>query len=281
MCAVSRAAHPFLCCDTAGDKVCVVAADGTIKWQYACDKPEDCWALPNGNYLFCYYSGAREMTPDKRTVWQYKAPPKVEIHACQPLSDGSVMVVESGTSRILEIDRHGAVVKQIALKTLPTIATHNQFRGARKTKDGHYRVCFKAEHKVVELDGDGRVLRQIPTPDNAHGSWSLPDGNLLVSCPTQVFELNPKRQVVWQVAENDIPGNPLRIAAGCERLPNGNTVICNYLGHGYLGKQPQVVEITRDKKVVWEFADHAHFKSISQIQVFDVLHASTRDFASR
>mgnify|MGYP006288129461 CR=1 FL=1 len=29
------------------------------------------------------------------------------------------------------------------------------------------------------------------------------------------------------------------------------------------------VEVTRDKKVVWEFADHAHFKAVCQVQVLD------------
>ena len=58
--------------------------------------------------------------------------------------------------------------------------------------------------------------------------------------------------------------------AGCQRLPNGNTVLCNYLGHGHLGEQPHVFEITRDKKIVWEFADHAHFKCVNQIQLLDV-----------
>jgi hypothetical protein len=47
-------------------------------------------------------------------------------------------------------------------------------------------------------------------------------------------------------------------------------LICNYLGHGHLGSQPQFVEITRDKKILWEFADHQHFKSINQIQLLDV-----------
>jgi hypothetical protein len=36
-----------------------------------------------------------------------------------------------------------------------------------------------------------------------------------------------------------------------------------------MGKQPQAFEVTRDKKVVWEFADHAHFKTVNQIFVLD------------
>ena len=56
----------------------------------------------------------------------------------------------------------------------------------------------------------------------------------------------------------------------CWRLPNGNTVLCVYLGHGHIGAQPMVIEVTRDKKVVWQFDDRAHFKTINQIQLLDV-----------
>ena len=82
----SQAAHPFLCCDYQGNKVAVVSADGKIEWEYACPNPQDCWRLPSGNYLFCHVSGALETTPDKKTVWEYKAPEKTEVHACQPIT---------------------------------------------------------------------------------------------------------------------------------------------------------------------------------------------------
>ena len=58
-----QAAHPFLCCDHNGGKVCVVSAEGKIEWEYACKSPQDCWRLANGNYLFCFFSGAVEVTP--------------------------------------------------------------------------------------------------------------------------------------------------------------------------------------------------------------------------
>src|SRR5438270_12594286 len=98
-----RAAHPFLCCDYQGNKVAVVSANGKIEWEYGCPNPQDCWRLPNQHYLICYRTGACEITPDKKIVWEYKAPEKVEVHACQPLADGNVLVAEGGTCRIIEI----------------------------------------------------------------------------------------------------------------------------------------------------------------------------------
>jgi hypothetical protein len=269
----ARAGHRFLCTDSYGNKIAVVAADGTVEWEVSYKHPQDCWALPNGNYLFCHSRGAIEMTPAKQIVWEYKSPEQTEIHACQSLPDGRVLVVENGTCRLLEIGRDGQIAKEIKLPVpAAPVKLHDQFRGVRKTADGHYLVCRKGEHRVEELDGDGKVLRAIPVPGDVHEAVLLPNRNLLISCGDghKIIEVDQHDKVVWELGENDLPGNPLRLMAGLLRLPNGNTIFCNYLGHGHLGKQPHFFEVTPDKKVVWEFADHAHFKTINQIQLLDV-----------
>lgn len=270
----TQAARPFLCCDYGGGKVCIVSAEGKIEWQYECKNPQDCWLMPNGNILFAHRDGAIEVTRDKQIVWEYKAPTdvKVEVHACQPLPDGRVMIVECGTSRIIEVDRAGKVVKEVKLTTDPMVKLHNQFRGTRKLKNGHYLVCFKGEGKVVELDGTGKLVRELKVPGDPHEAVPLPQGGMLVTCGDghKVMEFDANGKVTWELNENDLPGNTLRLMAGCQRLPNGNTVFCNYLGHGHLGGQPQFFELTRDKQVVWSFADHQQFKTINQLQVLDV-----------
>ena len=265
--------HEFLCCDSYGNKVTVFAKDGTVKWQYSCPMPQDGWALANGNYLFTQRRGVIEMTPDQKIVWEYKSPEKTEVHACQPLPDGRVMVVEAGTSRIVEVDRDGKIAKEIKLPMPPPpITTHDQFRGTRKSKDGHYFVSCKGQHKVIELDADGKILREIKVPGDVHEVVPLPQGHLLIACGDghKVMELDASEKVVWEVNENDLPEHPLRLMTGCQRLPNGNTILCNWLGHGHIGEQADAVEITSDKKIVWEFADHTHIKSINQIQVLDI-----------
>ena len=80
--------------------------------------------------------------------------------------------------------------------------------------------------------------------------------------------VDAQNNVVWEVAQNDIPGNVLGFAAGLQRLPNGNTVIANWPGHGGDPAQPQVFEITREKAVVWEVKNPA-LKMISCIQILD------------
>jgi hypothetical protein len=267
------AAHPLLCCDYGGGKITLLSASGEIEWQEEAKNPQDCWRLPNGNILFAYVGGAKEITRDHKLVWEYKAPTdvKVECHACQPLPDGNVLVVECGTSRIIEVDRAGKIAKEIKLVTAASVKLHNQFRGTRKTPDGHYLVCFKGESKIVELDGDGKVLREVPVAGDPHGVVQLTNKNLLITCGDghKVVEVDPSGKTVWELNENDLPGNTLRLMAGCHRLPNGNTIFANYLGHGHLGEQPQFFELTPDKKVVWAFEDKGRFKTINQIMALD------------
>ena len=83
------AAHPVVCCDYGGDKVCILSADGKIEWQVEAKHPQDCWRLPNGNILFAYVNGAKEMTKDKQVVWEYRQDLKVKSHVKQKQKDGT------------------------------------------------------------------------------------------------------------------------------------------------------------------------------------------------
>ncbi|MCB1091622.1 MAG: PQQ-binding-like beta-propeller repeat protein [Verrucomicrobiae bacterium] len=265
--------HRFLCCDYNGDQVCLVSAEGKIEWRAEAKHPQDCWLLPNGNVLFAHLSGAREVTMKNEVVWEYVATTAgVECQAAQPLANGNVLVVECGKSRLIEVDRDGRIAKEIPLVTKPEIKVHNQYRGARKLANGHYLVVFKGEGKIVELDGDGKTLREEKVPGDPHEAIALKNGNWLVTCGDahQVIEIDPAGRVVWSLGENELPGNnPLRLMAGAQRLPNGNTLLCSYLGHGHIGENPMVYEVTPEKKLVWTFADHAQFKTVNQIQVLD------------
>lgn len=263
--------HRFLCCDYLGGKVCIVSAEGKEEWRVEAKNPQDCWRLPNGNILFAYRNGAKEVTPGKEVAWEYIAPEGAEVHAAQPLSDGNVLVVECGTKRIIEVDRAGKISREVPLVAGPGVGTHGQFRGARKLANGNYVVTYMSEHKVAEVDPSGRVVREQQVPGFPHEIVPLKGGNWLVTCGDghQVVELNGSGETVWTLRENDLPDNPLRLMAGLQRLPNGNMIFCNYLGHGHIGKNPHLYEVTRDKQLVWSYADHELFKTINQIQVLD------------
>jgi outer membrane protein assembly factor BamB len=159
----------------------------------------------------------------------------------------------------------------VKLKT-STTNVHGQFRNGRKLANGHYLVAFVGENRLVEVDGDGKEVWSHTTPGNCFAGVRLPDGNTLIPCGDghKLIEINPQGEIVWEIDENDLPGNPLRFVAGVQRLPNGNTVVCNWGGHGHIDEQPLIFEVTRDKRVVWQVDDHANLQTISSVMLLDV-----------
>ncbi len=260
----------FACADYGGNKICLVNDRGQITWQYPAIGPQDVWVLGNGHILFSHVKGAMEVTRDKRIVWQYKTADANEVHACQPLPEGLVMVAESGPMQIVEVDRQGQIVRRVPLQTKCT-NTHLQMRCVRKLASGNYLVGQYQDGVVREYDSAGKIVREITQP-MAFSGIRLSNGDTLMATGDahRVIEVDPHDKVVWEIGENDLPGNPLRFVAGMQRLPNGNTLICNWGGHGHVGQQPQIVEVTRDKQLVGEIFDFTQFGTISGIFLLDV-----------
>ncbi len=263
--------HAFVCTDNGQNKILAVSAEGKVEWEFSTPFPQDVWKLPNGHFLFSNVRGVQEVSQDKTVVWEYKSPEGTEVHNCQPLPGGRVLICEGGSKRLMEIDRAGIVQKEFKVDTSVT-SPHMQFRIARKLKNGHYLIAFVGEHLLRELDGDGKVVRTIPTPGDVFVGVRLPNGNTLIGCGDghKVIEVDPKDKVVWSLDENEIPGIPLRFVADVQRLPNGDTVVCNWGGHGHIGQQPLIFEVTPDKQVVWKVEDNSQFRTISSVQILDV-----------
>ena len=260
---------PCLIADYGGNKICIIDKQGKITWQIKAARPQDIWVLPSGNILFSHIKGAKEVTKDKKVVWQYKTEGNNEIHACQPLAGGLVMVAESGPMRIVEVDRDGRIVKKVKFQTRQK-RPHGQMRKVRKTREGTYLVGQYADGILREYDGAGRIVWEMKQK-NAFGATRLPNGNSLVSTGDAhvIKEVTKEGKVVWEIKENDLQGNPLRFIAGMQRLPNGNTLVCNWGGHGHIDKQPQIFEVTKDKKVVGVLHDYNQFSTISAVLALD------------
>ena len=274
-------------------RVALVNAKGEIEWEYKCGgTSHDIHLLPNGNYLL-HTGGAKvsEVTPDKKEVWSYEAKPKegytgrVEVHAFQRLADGNTMVAESGNCRIVEVDRDGKIVKQVPL-SVSKVNSHSDTRMVRKLDDGHYLVCHEADGAVKEYDENGKVvwahkldLAGRPASGghgveghgtSVYGAIRLPSGNTLIACGNgnRVIEVNPEGKTVWAVEQKELPGVTLAWVTTLHALPNGNVII----GNCHAGPEnPQLIEVTRDKKVVWTFKDHKIFgNSLAAAQVLGI-----------
>lgn len=264
--------HTFVCGDYVAGRVMVVSDQGKVEWEYPAPLVCDLWVLPSGNFLFTTGDGVKEVTREKKEVFSYKAV-SGEIFTCQRLPDGNTLIGECTNARLVEVNPKGQIVKEVKL-TVKTADPHSNFRQARKLSDGTYVVGHMGDGKVRQYDGAGKILREIDAP-SAFMAAPLPNGNLLISCGdtapggSKVFEIDPKGKVVWEVKGDDLKGIQLTFMAGVQRLPNGNTLMCNWLGHGHIGNGVHMLEVTPDKKVVWSYADHAAAKTVSTAQLLD------------
>jgi hypothetical protein len=262
---------PFLCADYTQGKVFLVDGAGKIEWSYDAPDANDVWALANGNLLFNTGHGVREVTRDKRVVFSYES--SSEVYACQRLPGGNTFIGECNAGRLLEVSPEGKIVKQIRLLPAGADGGHAYMRNARRLENGHYLVCHYGLQVVTEYDAEGHTVRSIPAPGGPHSVIRLPNGNTLISTADMngavpaVVEVAPDGSTVWSVRGDELPGISLKFMAGLQRLPNGNTVMCNWLGHDNFGKAPHIIEVTRDKKVVWTFSDHQAMKKVSSVQL--------------
>jgi outer membrane protein assembly factor BamB len=274
-------------------KVSIVGADGKVEWQVECKyNSHDIHQLANGNLLL--HTGAAtvtEMTPGKEVVWTYEAKPKegykgrVEVHAFQRLSDGNTLVAESGNRRIIEVDRAGKIVKEVPL-TVKRPDPHRDTRLVRKLDSGNYLVCHEGDGCVREYDPTGKVVwtytlelgdrpRSPGHGPEGHGTEvfsavRLADGHTMIGGGNnnRVLEVDRDGKIVWSIDQKELPGITLAWVTTVEVLPSGNVVI----GNCHAGPDnPQLIEVTRDKKVVWTFKDFKVFgNSCAAQQVLDV-----------
>ncbi len=64
--------------------------------------------------------------------------------------------------------------------------------------------------------------------------------------------MNKDGKIVWSIDQKELPGITLAWVTTLHVLPNGNIIV----GNCHAGEDnPQLFEVTREKKVVWQFKD--------------------------
>lgn len=274
-------------------RVAIIGKDGQVEWEVECRHgSHDIHLLPSGNFLL--HTGPTtivEMTPQKEVVWKYvsqKTPENkggLEVHAFQRLANGNTMIAESGNRRIIEVNAKGEIVHQIPL-VCDRPNAHRDTRMARQLPSGNYLVCHEMDGVVREYDRTGKVVWSYALdlggrpaapghgPEGhgkeVFGAIRVPTGNTVIATGNgnRVIEVNPAGEIVWKIEQNELPGIQLAWVTTLQYLPNGNLVI----GNCHAGKDnPQLIEVTRDKKVVWTFKDFKHFgNGLAVSQVLDI-----------
>ena len=277
-----KESRKFLTADSSKGRIAIIDEDGKTAWEYKIGPLHDLHVLDNGHLLFqTNWTHIVEVDPESNTVvWEYESKHspgntdrKVEVHAFQRLANGNTMIVESGATRILEVGKDGKIVKEIPL-SVKKPHPHKDTRLVRKLENGHYLVCHEADALVREYGPEGQTVWQykVPmfgrAPQGGHGveafgnacfsAVRLKNGNTLIGTGNghSVIEVTPDKKIVWKLTQNELPDIQLAWVTTLEVLPSGNIVI----GNCHAGPEnPQIIEITRDKDVVWSFHDFDRF----------------------
>jgi hypothetical protein len=217
---------------------------------------DDVALLQNGNIVYAQMSGAGIITPDKKIIWKFDCPKGTETHSCQPIGKDSVLLVLNGNpAKVLIINTAtNQTLREIIIPTIST-NTHGQFRHVRWTADKTIMVGLMKEGKVKEFDLYGKELWSV----DAQSPWSamkLKNGDVIISGDAAGYtrEVDHSGRIVWELTQADVPFK-LYNTQTANRLANGNTIICNWVGGDKnisdWANSVQAFEVTPDKKIVW------------------------------
>ncbi len=264
------AQHPFLYAgewDTRKplEQSMFIVRDGKVVWHYSMplrtpagriQEFDDATLLSSGNIIFSRMSGAGMVSPDKKLVWEYLAPPGTEIHSCQSIGQDRVLIMRNGNpaQAMLINTATGKIEKIIPIPT-SIKGTHGQFRHIRMTRAGTILVPHMSEGKVVEYDLEGKEVWSVKARSACAVRLKNCNTPIAGDAAKYVRAVNHKGATVWELTQADVPDIKLFNTQTANRLANGNTVICNWCaGDNNTAHWPgtvQVFEVTPEKKVVW------------------------------
>ncbi len=253
----------------------IVDASGKATWKYP-EATRDGHVLPNGNLLLTLSKnkaypggGVVEVTRDQKVVWEYQGT-QSEVNTGVLLDNGNILLTEAGDKpRLLEVARDGSIKVEIPLGC--QLANHHlQSRMARKLPNGHYLV--PQDRTVREYDGEGKIVWERKSPESKTDNRSFcclrnAAGHTLISLTAgnHVIEVDAAGRIVWELRDGDLPGVRINRSTALSWLPDGNIVFSNYAARA---PQPKLVEITREKKVVWTYTDATN-QGVHEFQLLD------------
>ena len=172
---------------------------------------------------------------------------------------------------VREIDPRGTVIKQwnswehlkFDQDIICPLESHKEWTHANSLEvlaNGDWLISFRLINTVVIVDAISGAIKWKWGADNLshqHNAQQLDNGNLLIfdnGCHrkrgpsfSRVIELDPdSKKYQWVYTAETILAFYSFMVSGCQRLPNGNTLITE-------GATGRIFEVTKANEVVWEY----------------------------
>lgn len=242
-----------------GGSVWMIDPDGKVLWQkFGCGNIHR--AIKRGDKI--YWSNGSIYVSDLKsgkTELYYQPTKRDGTFGFDITKDGTMVVAENGTDYITEMEIE--TKKQLVhFKADPRDrngkmpGAHHHFRMVSKTDKGTYVVCCSGANIVREYDAKGKLVWEQPSPALAFEAFRRKNGNTLISHLNAITEYTPDHKVVWSFSCGDAPELKLSNLCGIWERANGNLVVGTYANGVEDGSRTTGFEITRDRKVVWNYA---------------------------
>jgi hypothetical protein len=236
-----------------GVKLQEVDIEGNIVWDYPARVDHAFQILENGDFLInrseIPKSGCNNedpvteiITPDKKIIWQWKG--EEHIDKFKKMFGEKVAPCRQGRW----LNNNSCEM----LKDNPLAKKDGRFR------KGNILCCFNGINILAIIDHATKEVvwswpREEDIIQSPHGLTMLDNGNILIFDNgnvrgwSRVIELNPlTKKIAWEYHGEPKESFHSAQMANAQRLPNGNTLICE-------GAKNRIFEITPKGEIVWDF----------------------------
>ena len=258
-----------------------------VVWHYHCRIDHDFQLLDNGNLMINTITDYMwpplgpelkrhpyiiEITPDKELVWEWHG----EEHLVELKKLLGPQGWEHLEERVLGKFAYDWDQQQLhqeiffdwahnnTCQIIPPNATYEKERvagGSVRFKPGNIIFSYRSVDIIGVIDRESGQIVWAWGPgvlDGQHKPYMLQNGNILIFDNgtlrgySRVIELNPlTEQIEWEYTAKPKEEFLSKFISGAQRLPNGNTLICE-------GSKSHLFEVTPDKQIVWDFVSPYH-----------------------
>ena len=218
-----------------------------------------------------------EVTPDQELVWEWQGEEHidelVDLGVLEMPIDWEGRIAREFASRLVwdpavqalsdvqAVDLEDRVRRARAFdwahnNTCQVIGENAAGKVDARFRPGNIVFSYRSLDIIGVIDRDSGAIVWAWGPgviDGQHKPHMLPNGHILIFDNgtvrgwSSVVEMDPlTNQVVWEYAGTPKQSFYSGFISGAQRLPNGNTLICE-------GATGRLFEVTADKEIVWEF----------------------------
>jgi hypothetical protein len=260
--------------------------DGDVLWQFRCRIDHDFQVLESGNYLIhtitdnmCPALGPElkrhpyfiEVTRDKELVWEWRG----EEHFAE-LED---LLTPEQWRFVIDRTRNEFAFDWAHNNTCQVVGPNATWEkekadGAPQLfKPGTIIISYRSLDVIAAIDRNTGAIVWAWGPgeiDGQHKPHMLANGNILLFDNgtlrgySRVIELDPTTgRIAWEYTAEPRESFLSKYISSAQRLPNGNTLICE-------GGSSRLFEVTPQKEIVWEYV-HAYEREGRRSSVYRCL----------